>query len=121
MIHERLGATLTHEVISTMFRNLFLLALTLLIISNLFWVYQVLDLSVTSHYQQDSCSRYDADRRQLVELLVHRQSKQELLKFLSHYKLSYEIDQKDDRSIISLESFSLEYELDGQLVEKNIW
>ena len=84
-------------------------------------MYQVLNLSVTSHYQQDSCSKYDADRKQLIKLFMHTQNKQDFLKFLSHYKLSYKIDQKDDRSIISFESFHLEYNLDGQLTEKNIW
>ncbi len=94
-------------------------SLILLISSNLFWMYQILDNSISHSYYQESCEKYDLDRNNLLEIISRLETKDAVINFLSNYNIEFDSFKKSDHFIISLNSFQLEYNRNGKLIDKN--
>ena len=93
--------------------------LTLLISSNLFWVYETLDNAVSHSYFESSCEKYDLDRNNFMEIIMSLDKKDDVIDFLTLYKVEFDSFEKGGNLIISLNSFQLEYNSDGRLIDEN--
>ena len=100
-------------------KTAFWTSILVLLLSNLFWAYQVLDNAVGMTYYKDSCGNYQSDMQELKEILETKTSKETVLAFLEHHHVQFDSFHKADDFIIQLNSFELIYDKNGQLVMSN--
>src|SRR5688572_28822965 len=95
---------------------LFWITLTLLIISNFFWAYQIIDNAVSKGYYEVSCNEYYGDMMELKRILDTKTTKSEALNFLEQYNVEFDSFQKGEEFIITLNSFGMTFNSDGTLI-----
>jgi len=104
----------------SIWKNLFWISLGLLIVTNVFWIYQVLDNAVGNDYYKVSCNEYHGDMLGLKKVLDSKKTKIETLDFLNEHAIEYDSFQKGNEFIISLNSFDLTFNAQGNLVASHI-
>ena len=101
------------------YKILFWITLTILVVSNIFWIYNTFDNAVGHSYYKVSCDEYYQDMLKLKQVLETKSTKGEAINFLETNDIEYESFQKGTEFIISFDSFALEYDTDGKLISDN--
>ena len=103
------------------YKILFWVALTILVISNIFWFYQTIDNAVGKGYYKVSCDEYYNDMIEFKKILQTQKTKNEIVDFLERYHVKYDSIQKGTDFIITLNSFSITFDKKGnqKLIEEN--
>ena len=101
------------------YKILFWITLTILVVSNIFWIYNIFDNAVGHSYYKVSCDEYYQDMLKLKQLLETKSTKREAINFLETNNIEYESFQKGTEFIISFDSFVLEFDIDGKLISDN--
>ncbi len=96
------------------------LFLVLLVLSNGYWFYQVLDRDVHMSYYSDSCEKQSKDKAVLLDILRGFNSKEKTLCFLRDHQVEFDsFDKRGEGFTISLNSFDLSFDEIGKLKEIN--
>lgn len=95
----------------------FWISITILLLSNLFWLYQIIDNAVGMTYFKDSCTNYQDDMIELKRILDYKDSKKTAIEFLELHRVKYDSFQKADNFIIQLNSFDMIYDKNEQLLK----
>ena len=98
------------------YKILFWITLTILVISNVFWIYQTIDNAFGHSYYKVSCDEYYQDMLKFKQILETKSTKKEAIDFLETNKVEYESFQKGAEFIITFDSFALEYDDNGKLI-----
>ena len=101
------------------YKILFWTTLIILVISNIFWIYQTIDSAVGQNYYMDSCDEYYQDMLKFKQILETKSTKREAINFLKTNNVEYKSFQKGTEFIISFDSFALEYDRDGKLISND--
>jgi hypothetical protein len=99
------------------YKLLFWISLALLGISNLFWGYHMIDVAIGHNYYSVSCEEYQVDRLEFKKVLDSKKTKAEALDFLKSYHIKYDSIEKGSEFIITLSSFDMVYNQQGDLIE----
>ena len=95
----------------------FWISLTLLIVSNLFWVYQVIDTAVGHGYYQVSCEDYKENSDILEAILISFVNKNDLTTFLKELEIEFEtINKSDNENYIIIGSLGIQFRDNGEIV-----
>lgn len=94
---------------------MFWISIIILILSNLFWIYQAIDNAVSMSYYRDSCEDYQSDMVELKRILDTKKTKEAAINFLEQYKVTYDSLSKGEEFIIHLNSFYMTFDKNGQL------
>jgi hypothetical protein len=97
------------------YKILFWITLTILVISNIFWIYQTIDNAVGQNYYQVSCDEYHKDMIEFKKILETKSTKEEAIGFLKRYNVEYDNFQKGTEYIVTLNSFALIFDANGKL------
>lgn len=89
------------------YKILFWITFTTLVISNIFWIYQIIDNAIGQNYYQVSCDEYHNDMVEFKEILETKLTKEEAIEFLKMNNVEYDSFQKGTEYIITLNSFAL--------------
>lgn len=95
------------------FKILFWITLGLFVISNTFWIYQTIDNAVGHSYYKVSCDEYYNDMVEFKKILGTLKTKKETIGFLENYNVKYDSIQKGTDFIITLNSFSVTFDNNG--------
>lgn len=98
------------------YKILFWITFTILVISNIFWIYQTIDNAVGQNYYQISCDEYRSDMIEFKKILEAKSTKEEAIEFLKINNVEYDSFQKGTEYIISLSSFALTFNDNGKLM-----
>ena len=98
------------------YKILFWITLTILVLSNTFWIYQAIDNAVGHSYYKVSCDEYYQDMLRFKQILDAKTTKMEAINFLKKNKVEFASFQKGAEFIITFDSFALEYDTDGRLI-----
>ncbi len=91
-----------------------------MVISNIFWVYQTIDNAVGQSYYKVSCDEYYKDMIEFEKIVETYKTKKETIDFLDTYHVKYDSIQKGTNFIITLNSFSITFDKNGnQISEQN--
>ena len=101
------------------YKILFWATLTILLISNVFWIYHTIDNAVGQSYYKVGCDEYYHDALKFKQILEKKSSKREAIDFLKTNKVEYDSFQKGTQFIITFDSFALEYDTTGKLIRNN--
>ncbi|PIE50222.1 MAG: hypothetical protein CSA38_04405 [Flavobacteriales bacterium] len=82
----------------------------LLIITNLFWIYQVIDTGIGRSYYEVSCEEYRSDAEKLEKICKQFKTKEELFDFTAQYKIEIDTFSKGEALIVRFSSFDVEFE-----------
>lgn len=99
----------------------FWFCLIILVATNLFWVYEILDNAVDKSYYKVVCNENHEDMLKLKSVLDTKKNKQLTIKFLNEHKIKYESFQKGENFVIQLSSFELIFNSKGLLEESRIF
>ena len=99
-------------------KKLFWISLIILVISNLFWLYKTVDISVGHNYYEESCDGYYKDMTQFKKILDNYQTKRELIDFLESNHVRFDSIQKGSDFIVTFNSFSITFDKNGKQEEK---
>lgn len=99
-----------------LWRTLFGGAILLLVATNIFWVYQVLDNAVANNYYRVSCEEFLTDATALKKILETKGEKDEVISYLDSEEVSYNAFEKGDRFVITLGSFDMVFNAENELV-----
>jgi len=97
------------------YKILFWFTLTILVVSNIFWIYQTIDNSVGYTYYKVSCDEYYQDMLEFKQILETKSTKKEAIDFLELNKVEYDSFQKETEFIITFNSFALIFDEKGIL------
>ena len=98
----------------------FWITMTILIVSNLFWIYQVINTAVGHGYYQVSCEEYKTNSDILEAALNSFENKNELTDFLEDQKIEFEtINKADDENYIIIGSIGIQFLDNGEIVMEN--
>ena len=90
--------------------------MSILFISNAFWIYQTIDNAVGHSYYKVSCDEYYQDMLKFKQILETKSTKTEAIDFLELNKVEYDSFQKGTEFIISFNSFALTFDEKGILI-----
>ncbi|CAM1349453.1 hypothetical protein [Tenacibaculum crassostreae] len=99
-------------------KTLFWITLMVLVFSNLFWVYQIIDSAVGRSYYETSCNEYERDRAILIKIAQSKEAKDDLLEFLNKNDLPHGYFPKGNNYVVSFSSFSLIFDNKGKLIDE---
>ena len=99
------------------FKILFWISIVILIITNLFWLYQLLDTSIGHTYYKVSCEEYENDLDQLKKVTDSLTTKKQTLQFLKESKIELDTLQKGRIFHVNFKSFSLSFDESGKRFE----
>lgn len=99
---------------------MFWISLGLLFITNAFWIYQIIDNAVGMDYYKVSCNEYHGDMLELKKVLDLKKTKTESLQFLDEHGVDYDSFQKGNEFIITMNSFDLTFNEEGNLVSSDL-
>lgn len=100
------------------YKPLFWITITILIITNSYWFYLTIDNAVGHHYYQISCDEYSKDISEFRKIFISEKlNKDETLEFLNSNNIKFEIINKGNNSIILFNSFSLVFDKKGNLTQ----
>lgn len=94
----------------------FCLTLVILVLSNIFWVYQTIDNAVGHTYYKVSCEEYYQDMLKFKQIVETKSTRKEAINFLKINKIKYESFQKGTEYIIIFNSFALVYDEKWELI-----
>jgi hypothetical protein len=98
----------------------FWITATLLIVSNLFWMYQVIYTAVGHGYYQVSCEEYKENSDILNTTLNGFENVDDLIAFLEKHKIEFEIINKaDNENYIIIGSLGTQFLDNGEIVSEN--
>lgn len=100
----------------TRWKIAFFITIIILVLTNLFWVYQVVDNAIGMTYYKDSCGRFQQDTDKLIQILESKTTKETAIDFLEQHNILYESFPKGNEFIIQLNSFSIIFNNDGKLL-----
>lgn len=98
------------------YKILFWITLIILVLSNLFWIYQTIDNAVGQNYYKVSCDEYYQDMLRFKQVLETKSTKREAINFLESNNVEYESFHKGIEFIITFDSFELKYDTNGKLI-----
>jgi hypothetical protein len=99
------------------YKILFWISIVMLLVTNLFWFYQVLDTSIGHSYYKTSCEEYKKDVDQLRKVTDSLTTKTEVLQFLLDNKMEVDTLQKGDDFHVNFKSFRLSFDRQGERFE----
>lgn len=98
----------------------FWIVVTLLVVSNLFWVYQIIDAGIGYTYYQVSCEEYKANSDILETTLNSFENITELTTFLEQQKIEFKINNKThNENYICIGSLGILFLDNGEIVTGN--
>ena len=98
----------------------FWITVTLLIVSNLFWIYQVIDTAVGHGYYQVSCEEFKENSDILNATLNGFENIDELTAFLEKHEIEFEtINIADNEIYIIIGSLGIQFLDNGEIVTEN--
>lgn len=98
------------------YKILFWITLTIMVVSNIFWIYQSIDNAVGHSYYKVSCDEYYQDMLKFKQFIETKSTKEEAIDFLELNKVEYDSFQKGTEFIITFSSFDLTYDKNGKLI-----
>lgn len=101
-----------------LFKILFFIALVLLILTNIFWLYSSIDVAVGHEYYKVSCEEWHKDAIILEELLSDNYNYDNMINYLKGKRVVYTEFKKGDFFVVQLNSFTLIYDKNGELIEE---
>lgn len=97
----------------------FWITLILLLVSNLFWVYQVIDTAVGHGYYQVNCEEYKSNSDILEFTLRSYSSKDELIRFLEDKNIQFETYHKaDNENYVVIGKLGIQFDDDGNRINE---
>lgn len=99
-----------------LWRTLFGVATLLLVTTNLFWFYQMLDNAVANNYYRVGCEEFLTDATTLKNILQTKGDKDEVISYLDNEEVKYEAFEKGDQFVITLGSFDMVFNAENELV-----
>lgn len=98
----------------------FWITVTIMVISNLFWIYQVIDTAVGHGYYQVSCQEYKANSDILNATLNSFENINDLTAFLEKYEIEFNlINKAENENYIIIGSLGLQFLENGEIVTVN--
>lgn len=95
----------------------FWVSVTLLIVSNLYWIYQVFDTAVGLGYYQVSCEEFKENSDILNATLNGFENIDELTAFLEKYEIEFKtINKADNENYIIVGSLGIQFLDNGEIV-----
>ncbi|OHX63962.1 hypothetical protein [Flammeovirga pacifica] len=95
----------------------FWITVTILIVSNIFWIYQVIDTAVGHGYYQVSCEEYKVDSDILNSTLNGFEKIDDLIAFLKKHEIEYNTIYKvDNENYILIGSIEIQFLDNGEVV-----
>ncbi len=96
----------------------FIISIILLIISNITWAYQTLDLGIARNYEKITCEEWKSDAKNLESILKSFKTKNQIFEFLNSNNIKYEKIEKEkgNENYIVLGSFSILYNDLGEVI-----
>lgn len=98
---------------------LFWVSLGLLVLSNIFWIYVILDNAVGMTYFKDTCTKHEGDMLVLKGILETKLTKENTISFLNQHKVKFESFPKGDEFVIQLNSFDIIFNKEGHLINSD--
>lgn len=96
----------------------FWIVTTLLVISNLFWIYQLIDINVGKSYYQVSCDEYKANSDILDSTLHTYENINDLFAFLEKHEIEFEtISKSDNENYIIIGSLAIPFHNTGEIIQ----
>ena len=96
---------------------LFWITIISFIVSNTFWIYQVVDNAVGHGYYKASCEEYKANSEILELTLRSYGDKDELIDFLEEKAIQFEIHNKaDNENYIVIGTLDIQFNDDGEII-----
>ena len=100
------------------YKKPFWIILTILVFSNVYWLYHTFDVAVGHSYFKSSCDGYYKDVNEFKKIIASQKTKRDLLVFFDSNSVKYDSFQKGSDFIINLNSISIEFDKNGN--QKNI-
>ena len=98
-------------------KALFWIAVILLLTSNIFWIYQIIDNAVGHGYYKVSCEEYKANSDILEWTLRSYQNKDELINFLKDKGIQFEIYNKaNNENYVVIGTIGIQFNDDGEII-----
>jgi hypothetical protein len=104
-------------VMKNTFKILFWISIVMLLVTNLFWVYHVLDTSIGNSYYKTSCEEYKDDLDKFTKATDSLTTKQQAIEFFIEQKIDVDTLQKGQDFHINFKSFGLSFDKNGQRFE----
>lgn len=101
------------------YKSLFWATIIILILSNVYWLYQTVDNAVGHSYYQVNCEEWKDDLKELKKVLPIELNKNDMVNFLAHKDIAYNGFAKGEEFVIQLHSFDFVYNQNGQLIQLN--
>lgn len=97
---------------------LFWISLIILLLTNLFWMYQTIDNAVDKGYYDVSCNEYEKDMLLYKKIVESKKNKSELFQFLKNNDIDVVGFHKGEGYIISFNSFYVEFDKKGNKINE---
>ncbi len=95
----------------------FWIGIVILLLTNIFWIYQVVDNAIGMTYYKDSCEDFQSDMIQLKSILEKKTTKESAINFLEQNGVDYNSFPKGNEFIIQLNSFDMIFNENGELTK----
>ncbi|MBE7688881.1 hypothetical protein [Tenacibaculum finnmarkense] len=97
---------------------LFWICLLILISTNVFWIYQIIDNAVGKSYYEVSCKEYRKDAVAFQKIVENRQKQIRIIALLKENNIQFEEFEKGNEYIINLNSFSIRFDEKGNKINE---
>lgn len=87
-----------------------------MIITNVFWLYNVIDNALAHDDYKTQCEFYHKDAIEFEKVLSKLEKQEEMMRFLDKNEIDYDSLQKGNESIILLNSFEFTFDKNGILI-----
>ncbi len=99
--------------------KIILIFVVILVTTNGFWLYQIVDNAVENSYYKGDCEKYQTDSKYLKKVLQNFKNKEDLLYFLSKHSIPAITFRKGEETIVQLQSSHLEFIFEEEIIP--IW